>query len=144
MVVLLGCGVAEGAELEDVPVVDPGRGPAECAVDADEQAAGGQVVTDELAVGEREPSPFDPEVRHPGDHETVLVGIVHVMQDEVRVGGEQCPAGRAYGRQVAAWIVRGDAPAAEGSSSVCGSQAASRAATRWTRAPLADPTKITG
>jgi hypothetical protein len=31
-----------------------------------------------------------------------------------------------------------------GSSIVCGSQAASRAAAKWTRAPLADPMKITG
>jgi len=72
-----------------MPVGNRGDGPARRVVDDDDRRARGETTVEESGVRRGQPLVLHPEVRHPADHELVLVPIVHVVQDDTRVPSHQ-------------------------------------------------------
>jgi hypothetical protein len=100
--------------LEDVAIAQSGGGPAQLAVEHEDDAARCDRVKDEAPVGGRQPQPLDPEVGHSPDHEAVLVRVVHVVQHELGVRGQQRFCGLPAGGHVLRRLVRMNPVLADG------------------------------
>src|SRR5918992_583903 len=88
VVVLIGCCASQRAKLEDVALAEFRSRPFEIAFDDKDRAAWLQGLADKILIVRSQPKPFYPEVSHPLDHETILVGVMHVVQLDIGVGLE--------------------------------------------------------
>jgi hypothetical protein len=96
-VVLLDGRAADRAVLERVAFAETGDRPLQPAVDHHDRAAGQQRAVEEPFVGVPAPQAVDPEVPHPPDHQPVVVRVMHLVQREIRIRGEQALGGLAGG-----------------------------------------------
>jgi hypothetical protein len=81
--------------LENVARADPRGRQAVTTLDQDDDAARLQTLGQEARIGLAQTPALDPEIGHVVRHQAVLIGIVHVVQLQVRAGVEQTPAGLA-------------------------------------------------
>lgn len=72
-----------------MPLTAPRDGPGEIAVHGDDRTARIEHLLEKARVGRRQFKMSEPKIRHPLDHQPVLVGIEHVVQRNARVGGEK-------------------------------------------------------
>jgi hypothetical protein len=86
---LLRRGAAGGSVLVDVALRDPVARPAQGALQKDDGGPGLEALLQEAPVGRPEGEPLQAKVRHMRDHQTVLVGVVHVVQLQLGVVCEQ-------------------------------------------------------
>jgi hypothetical protein len=97
-----------------VSVGDPDHRPASLALDDEDRPAGLEAARHEAPVRRTERPTLGPEVGHVLDHQPILVGIVHVVELQVRVGIEQHLATIHAPGHVVDGLVRVDAVAAHG------------------------------
>ena len=93
--VLLGAHAPAAAHLKHVTRADPGGRPAVTALDEDDDAARLQALGQEARIGLAEAPALDAEIGHAARHQAVLIGVVHVVRLQARVGLEQTAAGLA-------------------------------------------------
>src|SRR5215207_8792479 len=112
--VLLGRRAAQSAELEDVTLADPGRGPLQGALRDEKRGPLRQGSFQESLIRVPKLQAFDPEVGHAPRHQPVLVGIEHVVQLQLGVRREQHPRQLPAPLQLLNWLVRVHAAAPYG------------------------------
>ena len=93
MMVFVRSGTAERAKLKNMSLTELRRGPLQTALNDEESASWLQILENKMLVRHSQPQLFDPEVRHPLDHQPVLIGIMQMVQLHIGIGLEEnvCP-----------------------------------------------------
>src|SRR5438034_868265 len=73
MMVLIRSGAAERAKLKNMSLAELRRGPLQTALNDEESASWLQVLENKVLVRHSQPQLFDPEVRHPLDHQPLQI-----------------------------------------------------------------------
>src|SRR5207253_906277 len=84
MMVLIRRGAAEGAKLKNMAIAEFRRRPLETTFNDEDGPTWFQALEKKILVRRPQPQLFGPKVRHPLDHQPVLIGIMQVVQLYIR------------------------------------------------------------